>query len=141
MLLLLSSSYPILVFAHLSSFPILSTFYDIIWSSHLILPWMLWLHLYCSISWWCMGLEKWEWSCSCCLWFGKIFIFEVWVMFFELLKWDFTSFFIGFNSNTFSNNLQSPLLYEATLISWFIDHVCPHNLSNAPSVMIQSSRV
>ena len=45
------SSYPILVSVHLSSSPILSTFCNIVWSNHLVLPWMLWLHPCCSISW------------------------------------------------------------------------------------------
>ena len=42
--------------------------------------------------------------------------------------------FIGFDSNTSSNSLLSPVLHVATLILLSIDHVRPHNLSNVPSI-------
>ena len=41
--------------------------------------------------------------------------------------------FIGFDLNTSSNNLQSPVLHVVTLILRSIDRAHPHTLSSAPS--------
>ena len=43
--------------------------------------------------------------------------------------------FIGFDLNTSSNSLQSPVLHVATLFLRSIDHVRPHILSSAPSIV------
>ena len=43
--------------------------------------------------------------------------------------------FIGFNLNTLSNSLQSPLLHEATMILQSIGHAHPHNLSSALGIV------
>ena len=53
---------------------------------------------------------------------------------FELLKWDFTPFFIGFDLNTLSNSLLLPPLYEATLILQSIGHAHFYNLSNTQGI-------
>ena len=51
-------------------------------------------------------------------------------------KWDFLSpLFIGFDLKTLSNNLQSPLLHEATLILWSIGYVHPHKPSSSPNII------
>jgi len=96
----------------------------IILFNHFVCSWMLWLYLYYLIFWWYrIGRGR----CSYVVVVGDLrkhlLRFE---LFYELLKWDFTSLFIGFDSKSLSNSLQLPLLYEATLFLQSIDcvHLC-----------------
>ena len=53
---------------------------------------------------------------------------------FELLKWDFTPLFIGFDLNTLSNSLLLLPLHEATPILQSIGYAHSYNLSNTQGI-------
>ena len=91
---------------------------------------------YCLIFLRYRGWEKRKLLCICCCSRKTLFLNVALVdqvNTFAVKIGFYSPFFIGFDSNTLSNSLLSPVLYVVTLILLSIDHVHPHNPSNTPS--------